>query len=231
MRSVSEVSVIIPVRDGEDYLAAAIESILGEPVRPAELIVVDDGSLDSTAALAAASGEPVRVISRPRPGGIAAACNDGIAAARGELLAFLDADDLWASGKLATQLAILSQRPALEAVFGHAVEFASPELSAAERATVRVRTEPLPGRVRGTMLARRTLFERVGPFDQSLQVGDFVDWQARAEEAGARTLLIDDVLLRRRVHTANMGRDARFQRLDYVRAVRAALQRRQGAAR
>lgn len=228
----SAVSVIIPCRDGEAYLAEAIGSILdGEGTRPVEVIVVDDGSVDRTAAVATAAGDPVRCIRGPRPGGLAAACNEGIAAARGDLLAFLDADDLWTSGKLATQLAILVERPSLEAVFGHALEFASPELGAAERAAVVVRAEPLPGRVRGTMLARRSLLDRVGRFDESLRVGDFVDWQARAEEAGARTLLIDDVLLRRRIHTANMGRSDPEQGLGYVRAVRAALHRRQGAVR
>ncbi len=227
----SEVSAIIPCRDGEAYLAEAIGSILDEAERPAELIVVDDGSRDgaATAAIVDGCGAPVRGIRRERAGGIAAACNLGVATARGELIAFLDADDLWTAGKLARQLAILRAEPALEAVFGHALEFASPELSAAERAAVVVRAEPLPGRVRGTMLARRSLLERVGPFDESLRVGDFVDWQARAEEAGARTLLIDDVLLRRRIHTANMGRSDPEQRLGYVRAVRAALHRRQGA--
>lgn len=223
----SAVSAIIPARDGEAYLAEAIESILAQEARPAEVIVVDDGSIDGTAAVAARFGDPVRCIRRHQAGGIAAACNDGIAASRGELIAFLDADDLWTDGKLATQLAILGDELAVEAVFGHAVEFASPELSVAERAEVLVRTEPMPGRVRGTMLARRALLERIGRFDERLRVGDFVDWHARADEAGARTLLIDDVLLRRRVHGSNMGRGGDEQRLGYVHAVRAALHRRQ----
>ncbi len=223
----SEVSAIIPARDAEAYLGEAIESILGERPWPAEVVVVDDGSRDATAAVAAGFGDPVRCIRRREPGGVAAACNVGVAAAAGELIAFLDADDLWTAGKLATGLAILAREPSLEAVFGHAVEFASPELSAAERTRLLVRTEPLPGRVRGTMLARRSLLDRVGPFDETLPVGDFVDWHARAEEAGARTLLVDEVLLRRRVHRSNIGRGDPGQRLGYVRAVRAALRRRQ----
>ena len=223
----SAVSAIIPARDGEAYLAEAIASILDQEIRPAEVIVVDDGSVDGTAAVAAGFGDPVRCVGREQPGGIAAACNEGVAAAAGELIAFLDADDLWTAGKLHAELAILRDEPAVDAVFGHAVEFASPELSAAERAEVLVRTEPMPGRVRGTMLARRSLLERVGPFDERLRVGDFVDWHARADEAGARTLMLDDVLLRRRVHGSNMGRGGGEQRLGYVQAVRAALHRRQ----
>ena len=84
------VSVVIPVRNGERFLAEAIDSVLGQSHPRLELIVVDDGSSDSTSEVARAFGSRVRYVRRP-PLGVAAALNSGIDLARGDLLAFLDA--------------------------------------------------------------------------------------------------------------------------------------------
>ena len=162
------------------------------------------------------------------PLGLAVALNRGIAEIDRPLVAMNDADDLWTPGKLGLQLAALEADPDLDAVFGHGREFASPDLDGAERAALRVREGPSPFRAKGTMLARRELFDRAGPFDPTWRVGDFVDWYARAEEAGMRSLMLDEVLVLRRVHKTNMTRDGAAQ-LDYARVARAALQRRREA--
>lgn len=226
----SSVSVVIPVRDGEQYLGEAIGSILGGTVRPDQVVVVDDGSRDGSAALAAAFGPPVTCISQ-QPLGLPAAVNRGVAACRGELVGFLDADDLWPETKLELQQRMLDGDPALDAVFGRIAEFVSPELSREQRAAVRVQGEPVRARLRGAMLARRTLLDRVGRFDEDIPVGDFIDWYARAEDAGVRAVLTDEVALHRRVHLSNMGRAASDPGLEYVRVARRVLQRRGGAPR
>lgn len=226
----SSISVLIAVRDGERYLAAAIESVLGGTVEPDEVLVIDDGSSDGSAAVAAGFGPPVRCLPG-EPLGLAGALNRGVAVCRGELIAFLDADDLWTADKLELQLELLGREPGLEAAFGAVVEFATPELSAEQRAEVRIQEEPVQAQLRGAMLARRTLLERVGPFQESLGVGDFVEWGARAQDAGMRSAYVGEVVLRRRIHTANWGRLATAPGLDYVRVVRGIMERRRGAAR
>jgi len=115
-----QVSVVLPAYNVEATLRPAMGSVLQERAVPLELIVVDDGSTDSTAQVAAAvEDDRVRVISRPN-GGIAAACNTGIREAVGEYVAFQDADDEWLPGKLVSQVDLLRKAPEVGAVFCNA---------------------------------------------------------------------------------------------------------------
>ena len=93
------VSALICVRNGEAYLAEAIESVLGQTVRPAELIVVEDSSTDRTRDIARSYAPDVRLI-QTEPRGLGSARNVAVDAAAGELVAFLDSDDLWEPEKL-----------------------------------------------------------------------------------------------------------------------------------
>ena len=76
------------------------------------------------------------------------------------------------------------------------------------------------------LLATREAFQVVGPFDENLRVGEFLDWLARARESGLKEVEVEEVLLRRRVHATNTGITQAEHRVDYTRALRAALQRR-----
>jgi len=222
------VSVVIPVRDGERYLAEAVESVLSQTVADVELIVVDDGSQDSTPDIL--RGMRVHWV-RQEPSGLPAAVNRGIDDAGGAFLAFLDADDLWLPDKLARQLAALARRPELDMVFGHVRQFHSPDLDEEQRARIACPSDPVPGLSKGTLLIRRESFERVGPFDTRWQVGDFVDWYARATERGLAGEMLADVVMLRRLHLANMSLRAPEAQVDYTRIARAALHRRRAAAR
>src|SRR5579871_1893267 len=99
-------SVIIPVYNAEAFLAQAVESVRRQTVKPLEIIVVDDGSTDNSAQVAARLD--VHYIYQPNRGP-AAARNRALTAARGQFIAFLDADDLWPDNKLAMQTEILTQ--------------------------------------------------------------------------------------------------------------------------
>src|SRR5438876_3166815 len=126
-----KVSVIIPVRDGARYIVSAIESVLEQTEPPAELLVIDDGSKDETADIVSQFfNRGVRLIQQP-PGGAAAARNAGVKLARQQLLAFLDADDLWTSTKLEQQCAELQSDPALDMVFGYVRQFVSQDVGPA----------------------------------------------------------------------------------------------------
>ena len=98
------ISCVVPVFNGERYLGEALDSILAQTYRPLELLVVDDGSTDGAAALVTRYRDQTRPLFQPNAGQ-AAARNLGLSVARGEFVAFLDADDLWHPEKLARQMA------------------------------------------------------------------------------------------------------------------------------
>lgn len=106
----NEVSVVIPVYNGENYIVRAVNSVLSQTLKPSEIIVVDDGSNDKTNSLLKQFGESVKVISIPNSG-VANARNVGIQAASKEYIAFLDADDFWDRDKLKIQLDFLERFP------------------------------------------------------------------------------------------------------------------------
>src|SRR3984957_15615154 len=113
------VSIIVPAYNAERFIARTLRSALRQTYVTLEMIVIDDGSTDSTGAVARAfaeSDERVRVISVPN-GGVAKARNIGISEAAGELLAFLDADDLWHPTKLERQMAALDEMKDAPAVY------------------------------------------------------------------------------------------------------------------
>src|SRR4030042_1119324 len=107
------VSVIIPTYNRAALVAEAVASVLAQTWRDFEVLVVDDGSTDGTAAALAPFAGQVTVLHRPSRGGVSAARNRGIAAARGQWLAFLDSDDLWLPEKLSRQWAFLEAHPKL----------------------------------------------------------------------------------------------------------------------
>ncbi len=225
----ARVSAIIPVYNGERYLAEAIDSVLAQADVPVELIVVDDGSSDSS--LRIAEGYETRVRSlRQDHRGAAAARNLGISAARGDCFAFLDADDLWTTDKLALQLHALDADPGLDMVFGLVEPFKSPELDAATSASLFCPAGAMPGHTAVSMLIRREAFARVGPFSESWKIGEVVDWYSRALEAGLRSLMLQRVVVRRRLHSRNTGQTQRADYRDYARILKAALDRRRRAA-
>jgi glycosyltransferase involved in cell wall biosynthesis len=201
----SLVSCIVPVYNGERYLREALDSILAQTYRPIEIIVVDDGSTDGTHEVAASYGDRVRYLCQPNSGP-AQARNFGLGAAHGEFVAFLDADDLWDPEKLARQMARFKAHPELDLCVTHLQNFWITEL---EKERIRFQhhrlAKILPGYVTVTLLARRTLFEKLGPFNTDLKVGDDTEWFLRAAEQGAVMELLPDLLVYRRMHENNLS--------------------------
>jgi glycosyltransferase involved in cell wall biosynthesis len=221
MDGAGRVSAIVAVRDGERYITEALESIVGQSTPPGEVIVVDDGSTDATqAALELYTGR-IRVV-RQEPQGVAAALNRGIATSTGELLAFLDADDVWGPNSLECRLTRLAAPDEPEAVFGRIAQFVSPELGTA--ATGRFRFDPEPARVTmfQTMLIRRAAFDRVGPLATDYVAGANIDWMSRARAARLRAADVPEVVARRRIHGSNLGITQRERKVvDLLQIVRA----------
>lgn len=219
----TSVSAVIPVHNGEDYVAEAVRSVLGQTLPVAECIVVDDGSTDGTAAVLASFGADITVI-RQSQGGVSRARNAGAQAARGELVAFLDHDDEWLPAKTERQLAALEPGQtmivcALQVIDAHGVEGEVKRLG------------PIDHLVEGMLmfdgtptlscsssgLVRREAFLAVGGFDPALSMS--ADWDLLL-----RVLLedglgyVDEPLVRYRVHGSNMSRHVDLMEHDMVHA-------------
>lgn len=223
----SAVTCIVPVFNGERFLTEALQSILDQTRPPEEIIVVDDGSTDGSRAVAESFGSSVRYVHQENAGP-AVARNTGIDEARGEFIAFLDADDRWDPRKLELQLRRLEERPELAFCVAMVQNFWEEEVAdEAHRLQDHVRARPIPGYVTGTLLVRREWVDRVGGFDPGLSHGDATDWFSRAEAAGAVGDLLQDVLLFRRLHAENRSRvKAAGSRDEFLRLLKSRLDRR-----
>jgi len=224
------VSCIVPVFNGERYLAAALESVLGQSRSPDEIVVVDDGSTDGSAAVVRRYGSRVRYF-RQDPRGAAAARNRGVELSGGDFLAFIDQDDLWRPRKLERQLASFAADPGLDICISHAELLWEPA-RAAERAALgdHRRARCVAGYTTPAMLARRSAFERIGPFDAELVLADATDWFLRAIDRALSILLLPEALLVHRMHDGNLSRHAEPGRREFVRLVKATLDRRRRLA-
>jgi glycosyltransferase involved in cell wall biosynthesis len=219
------VSVIIPVFNGEHYLAEAIQSARAQTYSPIEIIVVDDGSTDGTAAVVRQLGPEIRY-DRIEHAGAGAARNRGALIATGNFCAFLDADDLWVAGKTALQMRYLGEHPEVDIVFGRAEQFHSPELTPDQKARLEGAGSVIAAYCPGTLLMRSEAFERAGFITTEFRVGEFIDWYLKATDNGLRGEMLQEIVLRRRLHTTNTGITQKNARGDYVRIVKAALDRR-----
>jgi len=222
------VSVIIPVFNGEKYLASAIESVLSQTYSHYEVIVVDDGSTDADIA-EILDGLPVQLISHEKNFGKGAALKAGARFALERGVAFLDADDLWVRNKLELQLDTIL-KPNVDMVFGYVEQFISPELSGEKRRKISCPKKPEIGIVRGTLLIGRETFLKVGMFAVEYRVGEFIEWYMRAKGMGLKAEILPIVLMKRRIHKTNTTTQGKAIMRDNVRALKSGLDRRRAKA-
>jgi len=215
------ISVIVPVFNGERYLAEALRSIENQTYPHIEIIAVNDGSVDKT--MSVIKSYPSVISLSQRHSGLSAALNNGIRNAKGHFFAFLDADDIWEKEKLSNQMKIFMENPGIEAVFGHIIPFSrSKEIKEAEGGNP---IRKIPGYCKGSMLIKKKSFFRIGFFDTRWEIGDFIDWYKRAKEKDLKTALTPEVVMRRRIHSRNMSSSRERGKKDYVRILKAAIDR------
>lgn len=216
-------SVVIPAFDAAPTIGDALRSIARQSVPPAQVIVVDDGSKDDTGDRALAFRDVLDiVVIRQANAGCGAATNTGVAAVQTPMLAYLDADDLWAADKAEMQLAILAARPELAGLCGQAQTFRGPA------------DAPQLGAVmdiwgRSSLMIRTGDARAIGPVIDGGR-GDMIDWLARGRDMGLRIEMIPTIIAMRRIRPDSMsfGRDGGKDR-GYLLAVKRALDRkRQG---
>jgi len=213
------ITVILPVYNGDPFLAEAIESVLQQPYRPVEIVVVNDGSTDGTATIVEhyADNKRTTIVHHRQPNrGLPASLNRGLELATGEWITFIDADDCWAVDKLAVQTAHLLADPNLVAVWGSTQMFAVGDDS--QRVML---GKPWHGTNLGSGLFRRSVFDHVGNFDATLDHGDDFDWYLRLKShAELQQLKVAEIALFYRYHGNNMwlGQpDAIRQNLQVIR--------------
>lgn len=219
------VSAVIPVHNGAEYVAEAISSVLAQTCAPLECIVIDDGSTDATPKVAATFGSDVRYIRLDR-GGQSRARNHGTHVARGDLVAFLDHDDVWLPAKLEVQLGALEGSRympmalcAVEVIDPRGVTLGAVGLGPRENLITGMLTfdgtETISCNSAGVM--RREWLLDNGGYDPVLSISG--DWDLLL-----RTLLdhevayVDEPLVRYRLHGSNLHRNVAVTERDMLYA-------------
>jgi len=217
------VSVIIPTYNRAHFLPAAIDSVLAQDYQPYELIVVDDGSTDGTAAILQAYPQ-VRSIFQPNQGQ-SVARNKGVAASRGEFIAFLDSDDLWSPNKLTLQVRFHLSNPQFGYSIAHAVTFYEADCPRASWPEPEMLNGPHASRIPSSLMVHRDVFERIGGFNPLFRLSEDLDWFLRAQDTGMILGILPETLLQRRIHDANISARQKETFLSSMLALKATIER------
>lgn len=207
------ISVVIPTYNREKLLAGAIDSALAQTISPYEVLVIDDGSTDSSAIVMQQYGDKIKVI-KQKNFGVSVARNVGIKAARGSLIAFLDSDDVWLPNRLEQGIKYLERNPGVALV--HSDVFLDSEGS---------RIRPRSGRekfsgycyseffaespafpILSTVIVRTVAIENVGLFDEKLKTSEDIDLWLRVSRVYPFEF-INEPLVIRRIHGENLTSD------------------------
>jgi glycosyltransferase involved in cell wall biosynthesis len=219
---VPEVTVVIPTRDRRELLLQTLRSVLWQRDVDFECIVVDDGSSDDTASAVEGLGDPrIRLVRHETSHGVSAARNRGIDEARGEWIAFLDDDDLWAPDKLRLQLEAARRSRCAWVYVGHVnvtrglnIVGGNPPPDSDEVVERLPEENIVPGGTSGVMASRRALID-AGCFDPSLQ--PMADWDLWLRlVATGRPACVPLPLVGYRVHTQNMSLDTARVESDFA---------------
>jgi glycosyltransferase involved in cell wall biosynthesis len=222
------VSVIVPVFNGEDFLAEALDSIFRQQGADLDVIVVDDGSTDRSSSIARASVNSVQYHFQ-KNAGPSAARNAGLKRARGEFIAFLDADDQWPADKLQQALKVLQEEPAVQVVIGRS-QFLKLRTGGNSGSTFEEVLTPRIYLQLGSAVFRRSAFERIGPFNPEFRYSEDIDWFMRAREQGILMKTLDSISLLHRLHGNNMTGATRREGLQLAEVLKKSLDRRRKAA-
>lgn len=228
-RKLADISTIIPAYNAASTLGETLDSVSRQTcAATVEVIVVDDGSQDDTAAIASAH-ELAPTVIRTGNRGAPSAINAGVRASTGNYICVLDADDMWSPEKLDLQLDLLASRREIDVVFGHVDTFECPSIPEEEFARLTYQKGRMPGYLFGTSMVRHDiLVQKIGPLDEGLRRGYWVDWYRRLVDAGAQVEMIDRVFLQRRIRPGTLsqrksGQADKGMSSDFLEVARRAL--------
>jgi glycosyltransferase involved in cell wall biosynthesis len=217
-----KVSAIIPVYNGSRYLAATLDSVLAQTYPLHEIIVIDDGSTDNSPEILRSYGDRLRV-TRQENQGVAVARNAGLRQASGDVITFIDQDDLWPPRRTEILIDALRSNPKALVAIGQ-VEVLY------ERARPPSNLDLFGTTLReflvGSMCVRKEVFDLIGPFNTGLGYADDTDFFMRRREANIETVYVDDITLQYRLHESNTSSDRNATQANLLSALRESLRRR-----
>ena len=230
----ADVSVIIPLKDCEQFIADAIRCIWSQTLRPLEIVVVDDGSVDGSIALVEelrdAGVVPLQILKGPCKGP-GPARNVGIKRARGEFVAFLDADDLWPANKLELHMNRFAASPHVDVVAG-LVQYFQEQIEEGLAPDPSSVIEEMYHVHLGASVYRRSVFDEIGCFDESFMYAEDVDMVLRVRESAMVMTILDAITLHYRRHDNSMtAKFSQREKRDFNRAIFLSLMRRKRAGR
>lgn len=217
------ISVIMPTYQAGALVYEAIDSILAQSYPCLDILIIDDGSTDGTAeALDALNIANLHVFQQQRQGP-SAARNVGLSHSKGELITFLDADDIWLPGKLTRQIQLLRDNPDASIIIGNTEGFGANVDENKRRLKANWASRQLLQL--GALMVRKSVFDQIGGFDTSLRYAEDIDWTLRAKQAGFNMLEHSDTVLRYRRHQHNMTNDIHSRDKGFIAALRKNLER------
>jgi len=226
------ISVIVPVYNAATLLVSALESIVSQTDLALEIVVVNDGSTDESHEVARKWGENIPAnqlnfqLLDQINSGPGQARNNGIEAANGEYIAFLDADDLWAPDSLKIRLDKLIEGQ-FDAVLGLTQTFSTPNPQ--NPAELNFVGEPFVFMNVGSALFKKTAFKTIGGFSPTMKGSEDVDWFFRARDNGLKLHTLQQVTLWHRRHENNLTRGQSLANLDFHLALKRSLDRRRAS--
>jgi glycosyltransferase involved in cell wall biosynthesis len=219
------ISVIIPTYNRADLLKGCLTSILQQSVKPAEIVVIDDGSNDHTEEVVKSyDGVSYHV---KEHSGIAKTLNYGLSKVTQPMLTFLDSDDLWEPDFIKVQYENLIRSKNIDGVFCHHRRFY--DYPVHRLLTPAERNEEMriyPAKLKAGMLIATIPFMSVGLFNETIKQGDFIDWYMRAIERGIKFKMVKDCLMKRRIHENNITSDRSTNSSNLLKVIASGLQRR-----
>lgn len=232
--STPRVSIVMPAFNAERLIAETIQSVQTQTFENWELLVVDDGCTDGTSQVVETfSADPRIRLLRQKNGGVASARNTALKSARGEWIAFLDADDVWCKDKLSEQIKAVEQQPKTNLVFTNyylwdgerdlELRFKSGKKFPCCDFERRLIFFNLFGM--SSVLVRRDALERVGEFDQQVAPAEDWDLWLRLADDGLQAVGIDKPLLRYRLWSGNASKNSIRMMQANVRVLQKGLHR------
>ncbi len=210
MKKKPSVSVIIPAFNRFPMLCEAIESVLGQTDSDFELIVVDDGSTDETGSIREIYKDRLHYIYQENRGA-SAARNRGTADAGGDLISFLDSDDLWLPGKIEVQKALMEKNPEIlisyteEIWYRRGVRVNPGKKHAKFSGWIFEKCLPLCIISPSSVMIQKKLFERVGGFDEALSVCEDYDLWLRISKDVPVHLIEESLIIKRNGHPGQLS--------------------------
>ncbi len=212
-----KISVILTVYNGEQYLRECLESISRQTIRPYEVIIVDDGSEDNSKEIIEEFEDFILVAIENR--GVAAARNLALEKSSGDLITFIDQDDIWLENSLESRYNHFIEHEASQIVIGKQKWFLSGLNEMPSWVKPEQMNDELNGYLLGCAMISRSLFSEFGTFDESFRFSSDFDWFFRLKDHQIQFHQVEKLVLYKRIHQFNESRHASLSLKELSRAV------------